>query len=246
MAAWRFSGEAECRRYLRERVAPRLRASEGTAILAEYLADTANTGFDLTLLREQVCEPPRPKDWEVGETLAEVLLEDRHGARFPWPTALDKRAPRASLPGPDIVGFHLRPDIRFLFGEVKSSSEDSRPPQVVTQTGDGLIAQVRRLLTSEEHRQQLVAWLLVKSQQGNEWNTTFDAAVRRYFFAPRPAWVVGVLVRGGVPAHEEDIRAVVAALEEVETPFDVAVFAFYLPFPKERWPELLEGGGVAS
>ena len=54
---------------------------------------------------------PNTKDWEIGEALAECALQSdsEHDVSWPWNTVCDRRTPRASLPGADLVGF-LRED----------------------------------------------------------------------------------------------------------------------------------------
>jgi len=66
-------------------------------------------------------EPTR-KPWQVGEILAEVLLEDTENATFPWPPSWDKRTASASLPGPDIIGFRTR-----LLTDLHQERSDSKP-----------------------------------------------------------------------------------------------------------------------
>jgi hypothetical protein len=245
ITAWHFTGKEACRVYFRERVAPRLSASDGRTLLEQHLREAADTGFDLSQLEEQAVHPPPPRDWEIGEAIAEVVLEDQHGGRFPWPTALDKRSPTASLPGPDLVGFHLQVDRhRFLFGEVKSSSEKKSPPSVVTQNQDGLIQQLRRLLTSQEHQLQPIQWLLVRTKD-TEWRQTFDSAFRRYFSEQPDAWIVGVLVRGAVDPSPADVEQACDVLDSVDAPFDVALIAVYLPFARSEWSTILtQDGGM--
>ena len=50
---------------------------------------------------------PEAEDWEVGEALAECALQHDSGreVHWPWNTVRDRRTPRASLPGTDLVGF---------------------------------------------------------------------------------------------------------------------------------------------
>jgi len=175
-----FDSEDACKQFFAERVRAKLRESDGAALLEEQLVELGDTGFDISSLRMQVVAPPAQKDWEVGEAFAEAALEDHHEAKFPWQTALDKRTPRASLPGPDLVGFHGNPQPRFLFGEGKSSSEAACPPQVIVSGDDCLANQVRRLLTSSAHRQKLIEWLLVRCR-GTGWESPFEEALKRYY-----------------------------------------------------------------
>lgn len=130
LAGWCFESEAECKTYFANRVKAKIQQSDSTVLLQEYLVEMVDTGFDTSALEAQVERPPLAKDWEIGEAFAEVMLEDRFDASFPWPTSWDKRTPKTSLPGADIPGFCRKASPRFLFGEVKSSSEAKFPPQV--------------------------------------------------------------------------------------------------------------------
>jgi hypothetical protein len=127
------------------RVSAKLAESDGTEELRQHLIELETTGFDLGGLLGQVENSPRAKDWEIGEAFAEIALEDGHEAMFPWPTGFDKRSRKASLPGPDLVGLQRRAAPRFVFGQVKSSSENRVPPQVVNSTEDCLRNQMIQL-----------------------------------------------------------------------------------------------------
>ncbi|BBO19170.1 conserved hypothetical protein [Candidatus Brocadia pituitae] len=164
LVGWAFENESECKKYLANRVKAKIRESDTSELLQEYLVEMADTGFDTSVLQSRVQSPPRAKDWEVGEAFAAVMLEDQFEASFPWPTSWDKRTPKASLPGPDMPGFHRKDNPRFLFGEVKASSEAKSPPQVANSGGDSLFSQMKRLLSSDMHRQQLIEWLLVRAR----------------------------------------------------------------------------------
>lgn len=70
---------------------------------------------------------------------------DEHGAVWPWNENRDRKTPKASLPGADIVGFlGSGPDTVFLFGEVKTSSDKDNPPGVMAGRG-GLAHQIDSL-----------------------------------------------------------------------------------------------------
>ena len=67
----------------------------------------------------------------MGESLAECFLEDYEGASFPYPYSRDQRNPLASPAGPDLAGYADGGETVFLFGEVKTTGDKSRPPGVV-------------------------------------------------------------------------------------------------------------------
>lgn len=247
MIAYEFGSEGDCRHYLEERVLPRLRDSDATLLLAEHIGDLGDTGFNLEALVAQVEASPQPKAWEVGETVAEVLLEDVHGFEFPWPTSLDKRTPNASLPGPDLVGFTALPPFYFIFGEAKSSSEESHPPQVVTKKKDGLTTQLSNLLSSERLRLQLIAWLFAKARDaGDLQRARFQDAAARYFSEWPRACVAGVLVRGGIPPDEKDLASVFESLNGQTDHICVTVVALYMPFPMDSWVDIISNEEPAA
>jgi hypothetical protein len=145
--------EDECRNYFNTRVTAKLSAGDGAEELKSHLIEMESTGFDVQGLRAQIMDSPKVKGWEIGEAFAEVTLEDEHDAMFPWQTGFDKRIQKASLPGPDLVGFQNRAAPQFLFGEIKSSSEDRVPPQVVNTTDDCLCNQLFKLRHTPLNRQ---------------------------------------------------------------------------------------------
>jgi hypothetical protein len=215
----------------------KLHEANTAAMLEDYLREMADTGFDTSALMGQVQAPPKPKAWEIGELFAEVMLEDRFDAAFPWPTAWDKRTPKASLPGPDMPGFERTNPPRFLFGEVKSSSQEKTPPDAATSGDDSLRKQLERLLTSPAHRQELIQWLLVRVQDSPRWRPVLDEAMKRY--ASGDARICGVLVRGRTPPTSRDLSPVQNHLAAVPSSFDVRLLAFYLPFEMSDWIGLL-------
>jgi len=236
---WCFSSESDCSHYLKTRVKAKIEQANSTSLLQEYLVEMADTGFNTDVLRMQVDNPPLPKDWEVGEAFAEVMLEDKFDVSFPWPTAWDKRTPNASLPGPDIPGFYNKEFPQFLFGEVKSSSEERFPPQVVNSGDDCLCSQIKRLLAFEPRRQQLIGWLLVRTKDSPRWKPIFDHAMGLY--AQGEACVCGVLVRGGISPTTDDLSAVQDEVTSCTGTFKVILLAFYLPFEKSKWVEIIYG-----
>ena len=81
---------------------------------------------------------PEEKSWAVGEALAESVLadDDTREICWPWNLVRDRRTLKASLPGADLVGFCNEGDaVLLLFGEVKTSSDASTPPNVMNGSG---------------------------------------------------------------------------------------------------------------
>ena len=112
----------------------------GTAEIDEIMSNLPFTEFDQEQIDQLLQREPEPKDWLVGEALAEVYVSDTDKCIFPWPTSRDLKNPRASPTGADLTGFQKTEDetnpFRFAFGEVKTSSDKNYPPNVMYgQTG---------------------------------------------------------------------------------------------------------------
>lgn len=232
------ASEEECRQYFVRRVSAKLAESDGTEELRQHLIELETTGFDLGGLVGQVESSPRAKDWEIGEAFAEIAMEDGHEAMFPWPTGFDKRTRKASLPGPDLVGLQRHAAPRFVFGQVKSSSEDRVPPQVVNSTDDCLRNQMIQLRHRPADRQQLISWLLVR-MRGTEWEAAFNEALKRY--SEGDLWLVGVLVSGRRAPVETDLTKICAGIDHQPGGAEVHLLGFYLPFHKDEWVDIIYG-----
>jgi len=230
--------EKECREYFVRRVSAKLAEADGTEELRQHLIELETTGFDLSGLLKQVESSPRAKDWEIGEAFAEIVLEDGHEAMFPWPTGFDKRTRKASLPGPDLVGLQRHVAPRFVFGQVKSSSEDRVPPQVVNSTEDCLRNQMIQLRHRSADRQQLISWFLVR-MRGTEWESAFNEALKRY--SDGDLWLVGVLVSGRRSPVDTDLTSICAGIDHQPGEAEVHLLGFYLPFHKNEWVDIIYG-----
>lgn len=232
------ASEEECRQYFAHRVSAKIAEADGAETLRQHLIELETTGFDLGGLFKQVEPSPRAKDWEIGEAFAEIALEDGHEAMFPWPTGFDKRTRKASLPGPDLVGLQRHATPRFVFGQVKSSSENRQPPQVVNSTDDCLRNQMVQLRHRPADREQLISWLLVR-MRGTEWEAAFNEALKRY--SEGDLWLVGVLVSGGRDPFETDLTNICAAIAHQPGCAEVHLLGFYLPFQKNDWVDIIYG-----
>lgn len=238
VAGFIAASEEECRQYFTQRVSAKLAESDAAEELRQHLIELETTGFDLGGLTLQSEDSPRAKDWEIGEAFAEVALEDGHEAMFPWPTGFDKRTRKASLPGPDLVGFQCHASPRFVFGQVKSSSEKRVPPQIINSTTDCLRNQMSHLLLRDVDRQQLIGWLLVR-MRGTEWEIAFNQALLRY--ASGDLWLVGVLVSGARSPEVKDLINICGGIGSQPGLPEVHLLGFYLPFHKDDWVDIIYG-----
>lgn len=237
------TSEKECRQYFIQRVNAKLEESDGTEELRQHLLELETTGFDLNGLLEQVQTSPRAKDWEIGEAFAQIVLEDEYQAMFPWPTGFDKRSRKASLPGADLVGLQCHSAPRFIFGQVKSSSEERIPPQIINSSNDCLRNQIVELRHHPENRQQLISWLLLRMRD-TEWEEAFNEAVQRY--SEGDMWLVGVLVSGKRDPNEADLVGICADIKHQPEMAEVRLLGFYLPFHKDEWVKLIYGEEVSE
>lgn len=146
-------------KYMREVVQPRI-ADEGSDFDTE-LRSLATTGMATQFLERLLTAVPDPTNWEVGEALAECALRDDSGRQVCWPWNLvrDRRTPRASLPGADLVGFYLEDDtVSLLVGEVKTSSDSKTPPGVMS-GGGGMAWQLEENAKRLDIQHALLIWL---------------------------------------------------------------------------------------
>lgn len=112
-----FAGGIEFDEFMSNEVASRLHDDEGKAELKSHLNSLASTGFAQDSLKAILeAEHPEERDWAVGEALAEAWLSREHSVVWPWNMERDKRTPKASLPGADLVGFVIQGSDAFGAG----------------------------------------------------------------------------------------------------------------------------------
>ncbi len=205
--------------------------------VAEMLQDLdktrASSQWLKQFLEEAVSHDVVP--WQVGEAIAETVLKKEHQVIFPWNTKRDERNPRSSLPGADLVGISVEPGgHRLVFGEVKSSSDKSSPPSVVTGK-NGMNQQLERLAGDDKLRLSLIKWLFAHVHDQETCSSLKEAFAA--FVETRGASVrlVGMLVRDTDPS-EDDVNARGRSLgEKVTAPGSVELHAMYIPRPMAEW-----------
>ncbi len=204
--------------------------------VANRLHDLASTGASTEWLAEFLDEAVSNEilPWQVGEAIAESVLEGSQGVNFPWNVRRDERNPRASLQGADIVGISDEPQgCRLVFGEVKSSSDKNSPPTVVTGKS-GLDRQLERLVNDRKLKYALIKWL--SARVGDAAETSFDEALTAFIESKGTSVrLIGVLVRD-TPANEKDVSRRGRALGgQVPEPGSVELYAMYMPRPMAEW-----------
>jgi len=231
---------ADFAEYVREVVCPRV-ADAGSSFASD-LRGLASTGMATEFVERLLNAVPEPKDWEIGEAFAECALgsdSDRE-VHWPWNTVRDRRTPRASLPGADLVGFLREDDTALLlFGEVKTSSDRRAPPGVMN-GGSGMAWQLEQSATRLDIQHALLKWLHARCGT-HPYRGLFEKAVGRYLGSEgKDLLLVGVLVRDTEPS-EADLKARGQTLAvRLPAPTRIELIAWYLPVPIAEWQRLLQ------
>lgn len=224
---------------MRRSVRERLYDLSGTFDLRLELNAAATTQMEIDNISDILRSVPEPQHWEVGEAIAEVVLERWHAARWPWNAVRDRKIPQASLPGADLVGFVRTGDtVQLLFGEVKSSSDSSRPPNVVYGR-HGMIYQLERLAVEKSIQFTLLKWLRSRCT-GTEYEEDFRTACRNFIRNGRLT-LVGCLMRDLGP-DENDLSGRGRSLgDSLNADASARLTAWYLPSTMDSWPSWIGG-----
>jgi len=224
-------------------VASRLHDGETNQELRICLRGLATTGFAQESLEEILsAEIPEERDWAIGEAIAEAYLMRQHNIVWPWNMERDKRTPKASLPGADLVGFEIDGStVRLVIGEVKTSSDENSPPSVMNGRR-GMTHQIDQLATNLSVIYQLFKWLYPRCRR-TENESFFNTAISLYLNSGnRAVALFGVLIRGTEP-NENDLRARGIALAgKLEEPSTCELIALHPPCQIVDLPALVEGG----
>lgn len=228
------------KRFVREVVAPRV--ADADSSFESDLRGLATTGMATEFVERLLNAVPEPTGWEIGEALAECALKQDSGREihWPWNTVRDRRTPRASLPGTDLVGFYREDNAVFLlFGEVKTSSDRHSPPSVMN-GGSGMAWQLEQSATRLDIQYSLLTWLNWRCRE-EPYCDLYKKAVSRYIRSDgKELLLVGILVRDTTPS-ELDLKSRGQSLSrKIVGPTRVELIAWYLPIPIAEWPKLLE------
>ena len=217
--------------FMTEKVASRLYDEEEQAEFETHLRGLSNTNF----ARENLdvflaADTEESKDgWVVGEAIAEAFLTQEHNVVWPWNMNRDKRNPRASLAGADLVGFKVDgPKVQFAFGEVKTSQDSNSPPGLM-KGPKGMPDQLTNLAEDSSLIWGLIRWLFsrCRTQPHKEF---FRSAMKLFVDSGcKITSLYGVLVRDTSPI-EKDLRRGGQKLAEVVNPPAIChLFAIYIP-----------------
>lgn len=204
----------------------------------------ATTEMEVDTIERLLTIDTEREDWEIGEALAECLLEEEHGVKWPWNTERDKRTPKASLPGADLVGLTEEGgEALLVIGEVKTSFDKDTPPNVMTGRG-GMIHQLDILINDLKIHFTLVKWLYARCKNTEFWEA-YQKAIKRYLESGGKALMIfGLLMRDTIP-NDLDIKNRAASLATtVTTPTKVELAVWYLPQPITDWATLTLRGAA--
>lgn len=228
--------------FMANEVASRLHDEEGTNELEVHLRGLASTGFAKKSLNEVLAaEIPEERDWAVGEAMAETWLTRQHDVTWPWNMERDKRTPKASLPGADLIGFEINgDDVRLVLGEVKTSSDSNTPPGVMNGRS-GMRHQIDNLASNLGLINQILKWLWPRCK-GTEHESSFSAAVAIFLDSGnRAISLFGVLIRD-TEANELDLRARGRNLaDSLQAPTTCRLIALYIPCAISDLPARVSG-----
>ena len=160
------SDEDRFKSYMAGRVSARVEDDDAHDPFAAELRGMATTGMTTEFVENLLRAVPEEKSWAIGEALAECVLADDETREICWPWNLvrDRRTPRASLPGADLVGFCKEgEDVFLLIGEVKTSSDARTPPQVMNGSG-GMAWQLKEDATRLDIQRALLKWLRARCE----------------------------------------------------------------------------------
>jgi hypothetical protein len=229
------------REYLNERVAVRVADNEADDSFAAELRGMATTGMDTEFVEQLLCSVPEQQSWAIGEAFAECVLADDPtlDVCWPWNMVRDRRTPRASLPGADLVGFCRQGEtVVLLFGEVKTSSDKSAPPNVMYGRG-GMAWQLEEEATKLDIHHALLKWLRVRCMS-EEHISFYRKAVQRYLQSQgKEIILVGVLLRDTTANELDVVNRSITLAGKLEAPTQIEITAWYLPIAIEDWPSLL-------
>lgn len=232
--------------YMRSKVHDYVADTESGDPFAVELRGLATTGVETEFIEKLLRAVSNPVSWEIGEALAQCIVsqDDKREIVWPWNTVRDRRAPRASLPGADLVGFCRQDDaVLLLFGEVKTSSDSAIPPNVMY-GGSGMTWQLKKDATRLDVQHTLLKWLRTRCSS-QEHADLYRAAVQRYLrFQGKEILLIGILLRDTQP-DERDIKSRAMALaNELTSPTRIEIIAWYLPVQISKWSALLQRGAA--
>lgn len=239
--------EQECYDHLKGAVKDNLIDREQRNELLDSLKTLkTDTGFEATHLLADIQtwenEEVNFQDFRIGEAYAEIVLEEHFQCRFHWNELRDARNPKGNKTGADLAGFiEIDGQVLFLFGEVKTSSEDAHPPQVMTYE-KGMEKQLCALFDNPHKRRILISYLQNKArlfEDGHQFKEDFNAGVKAYYTANGSYQLVGVLVRDTDPVENDISESYHRIKDKILEPTGLKLLALYVPVKQSEWLKIM-------
>lgn len=209
------------------------------------MSETDDLDMDFSSIKKVLCfddeNENMRKAWEIGEALAECILEKKSGAIFPWNKDRDKRIDSASLPGADLVGLKKERDTYIiLFGEVKTSNDAKCPPNVLYGR-NGMQNQLKSIYIERSLRKRLLYYLYCHCKNTPMYEF-YEQAIKEYVASEGKLYVlIGFLIRDTKPNKKDlESRGLVFS-RDISLPTIVELHAWYVPIKFENWPLLIRG-----
>lgn len=240
--------ENECHDHLKGAVKDNLIDREQRDNLLDSLRTLqADTGFEtndqlLADIQALEDEEVSVQNFRIGEAYSEIVLEENFQCRFHWNELRDARNPKGNKTGADLVGFiEVDGQTLFLFGEVKTSSENAHPPKVMTYE-KGMEKQLCDLCDKPDKRRILISYLQNKArlfEDGHQFKQDFCTSVRAYYAENGKCQLVGVLVRD-IDPDEEDVSVSYHRIKDkILEPIGLELLALYVPVKKSEWLKIM-------
>lgn len=207
---------------------------------SEIVNSLSDTGFDKAIIMEQLFPAEYKEDWEIGEAYAQAYAEANLQANIPWGISRDIKKPKSSLPGADIVGLYQQDEeTYFLFGEIKTSSQNKYPPSVM-HGEHGLKKQLEDLCEDKKTTDKLVQYLANRLKNSELWSKFSNAFVHYMASEGKKVHILGVLVRDVKP-KEEDFSTRAKKLEKfVVDGRTIELVGIYVPINSvEKFPQIV-------
>lgn len=242
----KFDDNDELNIFFRTKVADRIKDREGSVEFKEVISALVLTGLKKENIENFLKQSESVnQSWEISEALAEAYLELEYKAIFPWNNKRDKKNSNASLTGTDMVGFFKKKNkYQFLFGEIKSSTEKSSPPQVMSNKKEHMGGQLKSLLNNNDKIINLAKWLLFRVNK-TMYFEQYKSALKLFIESDYKDFaLVGVLVRD-TEVNENDMLPLGEDLRnKLKPPTECKLITIYLPWELSYLPSKILSGGA--
>lgn len=190
--------------------------SETAESILENFDTIGLTGFSSDILRE-IANLTLPEEhyeeWRVGEALSQVLLEENYRCIVPFSKESNTTNHKTSNTGIDLLGLALGEDdsVLLLFAEVKTSSENRNPPQIVHGSSGCLTDQLKDIIKNKQKRMEHMRYLAKEFGSDHENIAQFVDAMNNYLDRGHYD-LYGVVIRDTEP-NERDLSQTANAID---------------------------------